>query len=101
MADTHNGDSGTPSKPIEERLRLAEAELRKLIDLVPQCMCVDAPDGKVLYANDQLLDFFGLTLEEFQASDFRARTFHPHDLERVRATREDAVSRGMPWEIET
>jgi len=101
MADTHNGDSGTASKPIEERLRLAEAELRKLIDLVPQCMCVDAPDGKVLYANHQLLDFFGLTLEEFQASDFRARTFHPHDLERVRATREDAVSRGMPWEIET
>jgi len=101
MADTHNGDSGTPSKPIEERLRLAEAELRKLIDLVPQCMCVDAPDGEVLYANDQLLDFFGLTLKEVQASDFRARTFHPDDLERVRAAREDAVSRGMPWEIET
>ena len=101
MADTHNGDSGIASKPLEERLRLAEAELRKLIDLVPECMCVDGPDGKVLYANDQLLDFFGLTLEEVQASDFRARTFHPDDLERTRATREDAVARGMPWEIET
>ena len=101
MADTQNGDSGRTSKPVEERLRLAEVELRKLIDLVPQCMCVDAPDGKVLYANDQLLDFFGLTLEEVQASNFRARTFHPDDLERVRATREDAVARGMPWEVET
>ena len=101
MADTHNGDCGRTSKLIEERLRLAEAELRKLIDLVPQCMCVDAPDGKVLYANDQLLDFFGLTLEEVQASNFRARTFHPDDLERVRATREDAVARGRPWETET
>src|SRR5215471_2043237 len=101
MAVTHNGDSGSASKPIEERLRLAEAELRKLIDLVPECMCVDGRDGKVLYANDQLLDFFGLTLEEVQASDFRARTFHPDDLERARATREHAVARGMPWEIET
>src|SRR5215470_13616905 len=101
MADTHNGDSGTPSKPIEERLRLAEAELRKLIDLVPQCMCVDGVDGEVLYANEPLLDFFGFTLREAQASDFRTRGFHPDDLGRVRAAREDAASRGVPWEVET
>jgi PAS domain S-box-containing protein len=77
------------------------AELRQLVDLVPQYMCVDAPDGTVLYANHRLLEFFGLRLEETQASDFRTRTFHPDDLERVRATREEAVSRGMPWEVET
>jgi len=101
MADTRKEDSAGSSKHVEERLRLAEAELRKLIDLVPQCMCVDGAEGEVLYANDQLLAFLGLTLEEVQASDFRKRTFHPDDLERVRATREDAVSRGVPWEVET
>jgi len=77
------------------------AELRQLIDLLPQYMCVDAPDGTVLYANHRLLEFLGLTLEETQASDFRTRTFHPDDLQRVRATREEAVARGIPWEVET
>jgi len=76
-------------------------ELRQLVDLVPQYMCVDAPDGTVLYANHQLLEFFGFTLEQTQASDFRTRTFHPDDLQKLQATREEAVSRGMPWEVET
>src|SRR5215469_1838868 len=88
------------STDIHDR-KQAESELRQLVDLVPQCMCVDGPDGEVLYANEQLLDFFGFTLREAQASDFRTRGFHPDDLERARATREDAVARGVPWEVET
>lgn len=88
------------STDIDDR-KQAESELRQLVDLVPQCMCVDGTDGEVLYANEQLLDFFGFTLEEAQASDFRTRTFHPDDLDKVRAAREDAVSRGVPWEVET
>ena len=34
-------------------------------------MCVDGTDGNVLYANDRLLDDFGITLEEAQANNFR------------------------------
>src|SRR5215469_5870977 len=88
------------STDIHDR-KQAESELRQLVDLVPQCMCVDGVDGEVLYANEPLLDFFGFTLQEAQASDFRTRGFHPDDLDRVRAAREDAVSRGVPWEVET
>src|SRR5215472_13618233 len=88
------------STDIHDR-KQAESELRQLVDLVPQCICVEAPDGKALYANEQLLNFFGFTLEQAQASDFRTRSFHPDDLDRVRAAREDAVSRGVPWEVET
>src|SRR6516225_2065718 len=84
---------------IEER-KAAERELRQLIDVVPQYMCVDGTDGNVLYANDRLLDYFGLTLEEAQASNFRTRVFHPEDLDRVRLAREDAISRGVSWEVE-
>src|SRR6516225_8381038 len=84
---------------IEER-KAAERELRQLIDVVPQYMCVDRTDGSVLYANDRLLDYFGLTLEEAQANDFRTRVFHPEDLDRVRLAREDAISRGVSWEVE-
>ena len=34
------------------------------------------------------------------ASDFRARIFHPEDLERLRDEREAALLRGLPFEIE-
>jgi PAS domain S-box-containing protein len=84
---------------IEER-KAAERELRQLIDVVPQYMCVDGTDGNVLYANDRLLDYFGITLEEAQANNFRARVFHPEDMDRVRLAREDAISRGVSWEVE-
>jgi len=84
---------------IEER-KAAERELRQLIDVVPQYMCVDRTDGSVLYANDRLLDYFGLTLEEAQANDFRTRVFHPEDLDRARLAREDAIARGVSWEVE-
>jgi PAS domain S-box-containing protein len=84
---------------IEDR-KVAELELRRLIDVVPQYMRVDDKDGKVLYANDRLLDYFGFSLEEAQASDFRTRVCHPDDLERVSSVRADAMSRGVGWEVE-
>ena len=84
---------------IQER-KLAEQELRQLIDVVPQSMCVDDADGKVLYANKQLLDYLGFAIEEARAVDFRTRIFHPNDLERALSTGRDAMSRGAPWEIE-
>src|SRR4029077_15579092 len=33
-------------------------------------------------------------------SDFRARIFHPEDLERLREERRAALARGLPFEIE-
>ena len=78
----------------------AEREFRKLRDVLPQYMCVYGADGSLLYANDDLLDFFGFTLDDFRADDFYARAFHPADLERVRTVRWNAMSRGEGWEIE-
>ena len=84
---------------IQER-KSAEQELQQLIDAVPQAMCVDDADGTVLYANKRLLDYLGFTATEARAADFRARVFHPDDLERVSAIGKDSMSRGAPWEIE-
>jgi formate hydrogenlyase transcriptional activator len=64
-------------------------------------MCVDGTDGSLLYANEPLLDYFGLTLGDVQASDFRERTFHPIDEKRAQFIREDAMSRGVGYEVET
>src|SRR5437016_6944949 len=47
-----------------------------------------------------MLDYTGLTMEDVVASDFRARTYHPEDLERVREERKAGLARDLPFEIE-
>jgi formate hydrogenlyase transcriptional activator len=57
-------------------------------------------DGNPLYINQGLREYFGLTLEDVQANDFRARVYHPDDLDRVRFEREAAMSQGVSWGTE-
>jgi len=87
-------------KRAEEKLRQDERELRQITDAIPHIILVLDPDGIPLYANQAVLDFTGLTAEDVAASDIRARTFHPEDLERLREMSEAALSRGLPFEIE-
>ena len=78
-----------------------EQELQKVLDVVPQYVCVYDADGRPLFANDGLLDYFGFTQADFRADDFRIRAFHPDDLERVHSVREEAMGRGEGWDVET
>ncbi|HEV8722436.1 MAG TPA: PAS domain-containing protein, partial [Candidatus Binatia bacterium] len=90
----------TATKLAEEQLRQDERELRRITDAIPQAISVLAPDGTILYANEVVLDYTGLSLEDVKADDFRARLFHPDDLERLRDERQQALSRGEPFEAE-
>ena len=87
-------------KRAEEKLRQEERELRRITDAIPQTIVIQDPDGSPIYANQAVLDYTGLTLEDVTTSDFRARIFHPEDLERLREERQAALSRGVPFEIE-
>jgi formate hydrogenlyase transcriptional activator len=87
-------------KRAEEKLRQDERELRRITDAIPQTIVVQDPDGIPLYANQAVLDYTGLTIEDVTTSDFRARIFHPEDIERLREERQAALSRGVPFEIE-
>jgi len=87
-------------KRAEEKLRQDERELRRITDAIPQAISVLAPDGRMLYANEVVLDYTGLSLEDVKADDFRARLFHPDDLVRFRDERQQALSRGEPFEVE-
>jgi len=84
-------------KRAEERLRQDEKELRQIIDAIPQTVVVLGPDGRTLYANQAMLDYTGLTLEEVMAADFRARVYHPDDVERLHDERQEALARGLPF----
>jgi PAS domain S-box-containing protein len=60
------------SMDIDERktavgkLREQEAELRQIVDVVPQLVAVFGPDGERLYVNRIGLDYVGLNLEEWR-----------------------------------
>jgi formate hydrogenlyase transcriptional activator len=87
-------------KRAEEKLRQDERELRRITDAIPQTIVIQSPDGIPLYANQAVLDYTGLTIEDVTTSDFRARIFHPEDLEKLREERRAALLRGVPFEIE-
>jgi PAS domain S-box-containing protein len=91
----------------QERLRAealallaSERNLRLTLDTVPINIQMLRPDGSLLYANQGVLDYMGITLEDVQKDDYRARFFHPEDVERLREERREALTRAVPFENE-
>jgi formate hydrogenlyase transcriptional activator len=90
----------TAVKQANESLRQSEAELRQLIDAIPQQVFVFGPDWSPLFASRREREYTGLSLEESQSKDAVARVFHPEDLKKLEVARERALSDGMPIEME-
>jgi PAS domain S-box-containing protein len=95
----------TERKTAEGKIREQEAELRQIVDLVPQLVAVFGPGGKRLYANRVALDHVGLSLDEWQQTP--GGIFHPgwliHPDDRERAARsysDSARSGGSAYESE-
>ena len=82
-----------------EEIKKSEAELRTIIDAIPQLIVVLGADGKFLYANRAVVEYTGLTKEEVRSESFRD-IFHPEDSERLRDKRDAGISRGVPFEYE-
>ena len=83
-----------------EQIRKSEAQLKQIVDIIPQGVAVLDPDGKALYVNQWLLDYSGLSRDEILARDFRTNVFHPEDTDRVQDERRLALARGLPFENE-
>jgi formate hydrogenlyase transcriptional activator len=82
-----------------EKIKKSEAELRTIIDAIPQLIVAVGADGKFLYGNQAVQEYTGLTKEEVRSESFR-EVFHPEDTERLRDERDAAISRGIPFEYE-
>jgi formate hydrogenlyase transcriptional activator len=82
-----------------EKIAESEAELRTIIDAIPQVIVALGADGTFLSANQALLEYTGLTKAELGSEQFRA-VFHPEDSDRSRDERVAAISRGVPFEYE-
>jgi PAS domain S-box-containing protein len=82
-----------------DEIAKSEAELRTIIDAIPQLIVAIGTDGDFLYANQAVLEYTGLTKEEMKSGDFR-EVFHPEDLARLRDKRAAALTLGAPFEYE-
>ena len=80
-------------------LTKSEAELRTIIDAIPQLIIAVGADGTFLYANQTVRDYTGLTKEEVRSGGFR-EVFHPEDSDRLLGERDAALSRGVPFDYE-
>jgi formate hydrogenlyase transcriptional activator len=96
----------TERKQAEGKIREQEAELRQIVDLAPQLVAVFGPAHERLYANRILLDYLGLTLEEWRqrfsssVPTYSSEFLHPDDSERVTEDSDRAVSRGAAFDLE-
>jgi formate hydrogenlyase transcriptional activator len=80
-----------------EKIKKSETELREIVDAIPQNIIVLNPDGKAIYANRVALEYTGLSLDEVRADNFRARVFHPEDVQRLREERHKTLSGAVPF----
>jgi formate hydrogenlyase transcriptional activator len=88
-------------KQAEEKLRQDERELRQITDLIAQLIVVHDPKGRSIYANQAVLDYTGLTIDDVMRRDFRAQNIHPEDLERVKDEQHAGFLHNLPFEIES
>ncbi len=89
----------TARKKNEEALVASEARYRVLADLNPQAIWMGAPNGVVTYANQNLLDYTGLTIEEL-AGEGWISVFHATDRQRVAEAWHHSVATGEDYDLE-
>jgi len=77
----------------------AEAELRVLVDALPQLVWMLRPDGSIDYGNQRWRDYTQMTAEQLQGDGWMQCT-HPDDWQRVRAVWQRALQTGRPYEAE-
>ncbi len=80
-------------KRAEEKLRQSEEDLRTMIDTIRQYAVVIAPEGQLLYANRAARDLTGIT-------PAFPRAFHPDDVDRIRAERQEKLLRATPFDLQ-
>ena len=89
----------TERRHAEAVIREQEAELRQIVDLVPQLITVYGANFERFYANRTTLDYLGVNLDQWRHKTF-AHSTHPDDLERLKTSTDRALSTGSAYEVE-
>jgi len=90
----------TERKTAEDRIRMQEREFRQILDLAPQLVAVYGPNRERFYANGVMLDYLGLSLDEWRERFKFGAALHPDDWERATSEFGRSLSSGAGFELE-
>src|SRR5215470_3022893 len=77
----------------------ADESFRQIVDTIPGLVAIMTAEGEVEYVNQQVLDYFGKTLEELKQWGTKDAV-HPDDLPHVIAAWRHSIEAGTPYEFE-
>jgi PAS domain S-box-containing protein len=83
-------------KRAEEALRASEENFRLIVDGIPGLVYTTTVEGEVEFVNRQLLEYFGLSLEELKAWT-TGSVVHPEDLPEILPKWKHAIDTGQPY----
>jgi PAS domain S-box-containing protein len=91
----------TAAKQAEDKIRQSETEFRQILDFMPQLVAVLGADRDRtrLYGNQTALDYFGVTLEQWQMTSPQ-KYYHPDDWEGLPSRVQSDFLSGIPYEYE-
>jgi len=90
----------TQRKRAQEALKASEQRYRAFTELNPQLILMADTQGQVTFANQRLLDYSGLRLEEICGEGWR-KAVHPDDELRTLDAWMEALARGVDFQVET
>ncbi|HWX29758.1 MAG TPA: sigma 54-interacting transcriptional regulator [Steroidobacteraceae bacterium] len=87
----------TDQEELTQALRKSEEALRLVVNGIGALVTTYTADGELEFVNQQVLDFFGMTLDELK--DWRNNgNIHPDDLDRVVASWTHSLATGQPYD---
>lgn len=89
----------TERKEHEMAMRLSEEKFRVLGDTLPQMIWTTDADGRLNYASKRYFEFTGMTLDELNGIGW-FNVIHPEDMMRNLPIWQEAVSKGLEYQIE-
>jgi formate hydrogenlyase transcriptional activator len=89
----------TERKQVEEALHNSEREFRTIIEAIPAFVVSALPDGSVDFLSQSLLDYTGLSREQWLGWGWR-NIAHPEDVDRAVKKWLAALAGGEPLEVE-
>src|SRR5580704_6898553 len=84
----------------EAGLRESEHELRQLVEFAPTHVFVLSSQGAGIYASRVVLDYYGLTMDDWLGNGVPERIVHADDLDRYLSERNQGLAGEAPFEVE-
>jgi PAS domain S-box-containing protein len=89
----------TESKRAEDAMSASEKTLRLIVDGIAGLVAIMSPEGEVEFVNNQVLEYFGKTLDELKGWS-TSDAVHPNDLPQAVAAWRHSVETGDPYDVD-